>query len=55
MDDVKSWIERAMAMESMDDKHALFAEFAALEDAFEDLEKKVNRAVWDIDEAANMR
>jgi hypothetical protein len=55
MKDVKSWIERATAMEGMDDKHALFAELAALEDAFEDLEEKVREAVWRIDEAANMR
>jgi len=55
MKDVKSWIERATGMEGVDDKHALFAEFAALEDAFEDLEEKVREAVWRIDEAANMR
>ncbi|MGW1496388.1 hypothetical protein [Streptomyces sp. NPDC002402] len=55
MKDVQSWIERATAMESMDDKHALFAELAALEDAFEGLELKVREAVWSIDEAANMR
>ncbi|MEU1365031.1 hypothetical protein ABZ454_02700 [Streptomyces sp. NPDC005803] len=55
MKDVKSWITRAMAMEEMDDKHALFAELAALEDAFENLEQKVREAVWAIDEAANMR
>jgi len=55
MKNVQSWIERATAMESMDDKHALFTELAALEDAFEDLEQKVRRAVWPIDEAANMR
>ncbi|WP_157876942.1 hypothetical protein [Streptomyces graminilatus] len=55
MKDVKSWIERATAMEEMDDKHVLFTEFAALEDAFEELEGKVREAVWRIDEAANMR
>ncbi|MFJ9675339.1 hypothetical protein ACIRP5_31675 [Streptomyces sp. NPDC101221] len=55
MKDVESWIERATAMADMDDKHALFAELAALEDAFEDLELKVREAVWRIDEAANMR
>ncbi|MFI9616898.1 hypothetical protein ACIHCM_35395 [Streptomyces sp. NPDC052023] len=55
MADVKSWIERATAMEDMDDKHTLFAELAALEDEFEDLESKVREAVWRIDEAANMR
>ena len=55
MKDVESWIERAAAMAVMDDKHALFAELAALEDAFEDLELKVREAVWRIDEAANMR
>ncbi|MCX4792286.1 hypothetical protein OG369_41530 [Streptomyces sp. NBC_01221] len=55
MEDVKSWVERATAMADMDDKHALFAELAALEDAFEDLESKVREAVWRIDEAANMR
>lgn len=55
MKDVKSWIERATAMEDMDDKHTLFAELAALEDEFEDLESKVREAVWRIDEAANMR
>ncbi|MDQ0408790.1 hypothetical protein J2S50_007422 [Streptomyces sp. DSM 40167] len=55
MTDVKSWIERATAMEDMDDKHTLFAELAALEDEFEDLESKVREAVWRIDEAANMR
>ncbi|MEV7471655.1 hypothetical protein AB0O20_34945 [Streptomyces kronopolitis] len=55
MKDVRSWIDRATAMEGMGDKHALFAEFAALEDAFEDLEQKVRKAVWGIDEAANMR
>ncbi|QTD95776.1 hypothetical protein [Streptomyces cyanogenus] len=55
MKDVRSWIERATAMEGMEDKHALFAELAALEDAFEDLEQKVRKAVWVIDEAANMR
>jgi hypothetical protein len=55
MKDVKSWIERATAMESLDDKHALFAELAALENAFEDLEQKVSKAVRSIDEEANMR
>ncbi|MFM9462638.1 hypothetical protein ACKI1K_07265 [Streptomyces scabiei] len=55
MKDVESWIERATAMEDMDDKHALFAELAALEDAFEGLESKVREAVRRIDEAANMR
>ncbi|MGW0209073.1 hypothetical protein ACWDZ8_25865 [Streptomyces sp. NPDC003233] len=55
MKDVQSWIERATAMESMDGKHALFAELAALEDEFEHLEQKVREAVWSIDEAANMR
>lgn len=54
-EDVKSWIERATAMEDMGDKHALFAEFAALEDTFEGLEEKVREAIWRIDEAANMR
>ncbi len=53
--DVRSWTERATMMEGMDDKHALFAEFAALENAFEDLEQKARKAVWSIDEAANMR
>jgi len=38
----------------MEDKHVLFSEFAALEDAFEDLEEKVRETVWRIDEAANM-
>ena len=55
MNDVASWIERASAMETLDDKHALFAEFAALEDAFEDLGRQVSQAVWEIDDAANMR
>ncbi|MBV7700594.1 hypothetical protein [Streptomyces sp. TRM70350] len=55
MNDVTSWIERAKAMSSLDDKHALFAGLADLEDAFEALEQKVRRAVWDIDESANMR
>ncbi|WP_406467816.1 hypothetical protein [Streptomyces sp. NBC_01594] len=54
MKDVLSWIQRATAMENMDDKHALFAELAALEDAFEGVEQKVREAVWSIDEAANM-
>ncbi|MFE1521802.1 hypothetical protein ACFW9I_34175 [[Kitasatospora] papulosa] len=54
-EDVKSWIERTKAMADMDHKYALFAEFAALEDAFEGLEVKVREAVWRIDEAANMR
>lgn len=52
---IETWIERATAIEGQDDKHALFAEFAALEDAFEDLEQKVREAVWHIDEEANMR
>jgi hypothetical protein len=55
MKDVESWIERATAMQGMDDKHALFTEFARLEDAFEDLERNVREAVWHIDEAANHR
>ncbi|MFE0739356.1 hypothetical protein, partial [Streptomyces sp. NPDC058855] len=55
MKNVRSWIRRAMAMETMDDKHALFAELAALEDEFEDLEEKVRESVWRIDEAASMR
>jgi hypothetical protein len=55
MKDVESWIERVKAMESLDDKHALFAELADLENAFEDLEHKVRESVWMIDEAANMR
>lgn len=37
------------------DKHALFAELAALEDAFEGLAQKVCEAVWSIDEAADIR
>jgi hypothetical protein len=55
MADVTSWIERATAMETMTDRHALFAEFAALEDAFEVVERRVRQVVWDIDEQANMR
>ncbi|WP_460889028.1 hypothetical protein [Promicromonospora xylanilytica] len=55
MKDVESWIERATAMQSMDDKHALFAELASLEDSFEELERNVREAVWQIDEAANLR
>jgi hypothetical protein len=55
MADVTEWIERATAMENLTDKHALFTEFAALEDAFEGLERRVRQAVWDIDEQANMR
>ncbi|MCX4561680.1 hypothetical protein OHA02_36570 [Streptomyces phaeochromogenes] len=55
MKDVRSWSERATAMASMEDKHELFAELAALEDAFESLERKVREVVWIIDEAANMR
>ena len=52
MSDVESWVVRATAMESMQDKHALFAEFAALEDAFESLERKVIDAACKIGEAA---
>jgi hypothetical protein len=38
MVDVRSWIERATAMTSMTDKHALLSELAAVEDGFEILE-----------------
>ena len=55
MNDIRTWIERATAMHGLDDKHALFAEFAALEDAFEDLEQKVYEAISHIDEEANRR
>ncbi|MDQ0375974.1 hypothetical protein [Cellulomonas humilata] len=55
MNDLRSWVERATALESMSDKHALFTEFAAIEDCFEKVEQVARKAVWDIDEQANWR
>ncbi|GAA2255375.1 hypothetical protein GCM10010402_08330 [Actinomadura luteofluorescens] len=55
MDDLTSWLARATALEDMTEKHALFTEFAAIEDCFEDIEKRAREAVWKIDERANMR
>ena len=55
MDDVDIWIDRAKALDRLVDKHALFAEFGAIEDCFEKLEQSVSKAVWQIDEQANMR
>ncbi|MCA2218029.1 hypothetical protein [Jidongwangia harbinensis] len=53
--DIRDWAERAEALREVADRDALFAEFAALEDLFEPLERRVNEAVWQIDERANMR
>lgn len=55
MDDLTSWITRATALEGMADKHTLFTEFAAIEDCFENIEKEARKAVWHIDEQANIR
>jgi len=55
MSDIATWTARATALDNLADKHALFTEFGAIEDCFEELEQKVRKAVWDIDEQANMR
>ncbi|GAA4200092.1 hypothetical protein GCM10023074_31490 [Microbispora amethystogenes] len=55
MDDVTSWIARATALENIADRHALFTEFAAIEDCFENIERGARQAVWSIDEQANLR
>jgi hypothetical protein len=55
MQDLHDWTERAGALREVADRDALFAEFAALEDLFEPLEGRVNEAIWQIDEQANMR
>ena len=55
MNDLESWINRATALDGLADKHALFTEFGAIEDRFEKLEQNVSKAVWQIDEQANMR
>ncbi|GAA3844229.1 hypothetical protein GCM10022226_79180 [Sphaerisporangium flaviroseum] len=55
MGDVTSWIARAAALEGIADRHALFTEFAAIEDSFENIEKGARQAVWSIDEQANLR
>ena len=55
MGDLKSLIARTEAMKGVDDKHALFTEFAAIEDTFEALEGRVNEAIWQIDDEANRR
>jgi hypothetical protein len=55
MNDTDNWIDRAAALDGLADKHALFAESGAIEDCFEKLEQRVRKAVWQIDEQANMR
>lgn len=55
MDTIRSWTDAAAAMESLTDRHALFAEFARIEDEFETLKERVQETVWAIDEAANTR
>jgi hypothetical protein len=55
IDDLTSWIARATALAGIADRNALFTEFAAIEDCFENIEKGARQAVWRIDEQANMR
>lgn len=55
MNDIVTWTARMVALDNLADKHALFTEFGAIEDCFEELERKVRKAVWDIDEQGNMR
>ena len=55
MDDIDTWIERATALDRLTSKHELFTEFGAIEDCFEKLECRVRKAVWKLDEQANLR
>lgn len=55
MQSLRDWVERAEALREVTDRDTLFAEFAILEDLFEPLEGRVNEAIWNIDEQANMR
>ncbi|MFI1063863.1 hypothetical protein ACH4TC_18490 [Streptomyces spororaveus] len=47
--DLEQWRARVSALESIDDKDALVSEYAAIEDAFEPLEAKVEDAVAQVD------
>jgi hypothetical protein len=38
-----TWIDRVTALDRLVDKHALFAEFGAIEDCFEKLEQRVRK------------
>jgi gluconate kinase len=52
---IRAWIQATSEMEKLADRHALFIEFARIEDEFEALERSVHEAIYQIDEAANMR
>lgn len=54
-EDILSWRERAEALAEVDEKHALFSEFAEIEIALEPFEKKAVDAVIRIDEEINLQ
>ncbi|MFD5702554.1 hypothetical protein [Streptomyces lasiicapitis] len=54
-EDILSWRERAEALAEVDEKHAMFSEFAAIEIALEPFEKKAVDAVIRIDEEINLQ
>ncbi|AUY50491.1 hypothetical protein [Streptomyces sp. CB01881] len=47
--DLEQWRTRIAALESIDDRHALVSEYAAIEDSFEPLEEKISEAVFQVD------
>ncbi|WP_328689907.1 hypothetical protein OHA74_12410 [Streptomyces phaeochromogenes] len=47
--DLEQWRTRIAALESIDEKHALVSEYAAIEDSFELLEEKIRDAVFQVD------
>ncbi|MET9694812.1 hypothetical protein ABZY81_41570 [Streptomyces sp. NPDC006514] len=47
--DLEQWRTRIAALESIEDKHALVSEYAAIEDSFEPLEEKITDAVFQVD------
>lgn len=47
--DLERWRSLVSALESIDDKHHLVREYAGIEDAFEPLEQKIEKAVRDLD------
>jgi hypothetical protein len=47
--DLEQWRTRIAALESIDDKHALVSDYAAIEDSFELLEEKTREAVFQVD------
>ncbi|MET9839523.1 hypothetical protein ABZZ01_17235 [Streptomyces virginiae] len=53
--DLEQWRTRIAALESIDDKHALVSDYAAIEDSFELLEEKIKDAVFQVDREVQLQ